>query len=324
MWSLRATALVPALGALATTTYTFAPIAPIPIGTTEAQSVALAGKLYVFGGFDLTKPCCTPTNRAYVYDPAANRWTALPAMPGHGVSHAGIATDGTRYIYYAGGYVADATATGQVYGTTAGWRYDTVTGAYAALPALPAARAAGGLAYVSGRLYYFGGSNLARTLDEGTVWRLNLGTGATTWRSRAPMPNPRNHLGWAVIKGAIYAVGGQHLTSSATPQSELDRYDPGTNTWTKLAALPVARSHVMDTTFVLNGRLVVAAGYTSSAPSAAVTAYTPSTNSWQALTSLPEARTSATAKAVGSGSYVYCCGSSGTSTSTGWLASPAP
>jgi N-acetylneuraminic acid mutarotase len=297
-------------------------IAPMPIGTTEAQSVVLGGRLYVLGGFDVWKPCCTPTNRAWSYDRSTNTWTALPAMPVHGISHAGIDSDGSRYVYYAGGYAADAAATNQVYGTTDAWRFDTSTGTYTRLPSLPQPMAAGGLAYVAGRLYYFGGANLPRTQDSPAVWMLDVAGGASGWVRRADLPDPRNHLGWAVIGGRIYAVGGQHLNDSTKAQAELDRYDPATDTWTRLAPLPVARSHVMDSTFVVGGRLVVAGGWTTSSVSAAVTAYDPGSNTWQSWSDLPQARTSATAKAFSDGSFAYCCGSAGSSNADGWLIAP--
>jgi N-acetylneuraminic acid mutarotase len=293
----------------------------MPIGTTEAESVSLGGKLYLFGGFDVWKACCTPTTRAWVYDPVADTWTALPPMPTHGIDHAGIDTDGVRYIYYAGGYPADAAGTGQTFGTTAAWRYDVVTGTYSALPSLPQARSAGALAYVSGKLYYVSGSNEARTVDAPDVWMLDVANGAMSWVSRAPMPDPRNHLGWNVIGGKIYVVGGQHFSDSTKAQAELDRYDPATNAWTTLAPLPVARSHLMDSTFVLNGRLVVAGGWTASAKTDAVTAYDPATNTWQAMTSLPEPRTSTTVRSIGN-RYVFVDGSAGSSNATGWIAAP--
>ncbi|MDX6255001.1 MAG: hypothetical protein QOJ11_1335 [Frankiales bacterium] len=302
--------------------YTYAPIASMPIGTTEAQSVVLHDKVYVFGGFDVRKACCTPTDRAWTYDAATNVWSALPPMPNHGISHAGIDSDGSHYIYYAGGYAPDAAATNQVYGTTDVWRFDTTSGGYARMPSLPQARAAGGLAYVAGRLYYFGGANLPRTQDSPDVWKLDVAAGSTTWVGAAAMPDPRNHLGWAVIDGRIYAVGGQRLNDSRTAQAELDRYDPTTDSWTRLTAMPVARSHVMDATFVLDGRLVVASGWTATSVSAAVTAYDPRTDTWQSWPDLPQARTSATAKSISAGRFVFCCGSAGSSASTGWLAVP--
>ena len=98
----------------------------------EAQGAVVGGKLYVFGGFDSTKPCCTPTRRAFVYDPTANAWTPIADLP-KGVTHAGMATDGTD-IFYAGGYIENAAQTGQIFGTREVWRYSPATNAYTALP----------------------------------------------------------------------------------------------------------------------------------------------------------------------------------------------
>jgi N-acetylneuraminic acid mutarotase len=306
------------------TNFSYAPIAGMPIGTTEAESIVVNDKLYLFGGFDVIHACCTPTDRAWVYDPVTNTWTALPSMPAQGTSHAGIGTDGVRYIYYAGGYAADPAGIDHVSATALAWRYDIDTGTYTALPPLPAERTAGGMAWVSGSLYYFGGNGLDRTVDSPDVWMLDVANGGTSWVSRANLPNPRDHIGWGVIDGKIYAVGGEYSTDANKAQSELDRYDPASDSWTVLAPLPVARSHDMDSTFLLSGQLVVAGGWTSTAVTGAVTAYNPATNTWRTLTDLPEPRTSATAKSLSDGRYLYCCGSASTSTSTGWMATPTP
>ncbi len=302
--------------------FTYTPIAPMPFGTNEAESVVLGDQLYIFGGFDTTKATFTPTNRAWRYDPAANKWTALPPMPNNGITHSGIATDGVRYIYYAGGSASADNATQQVFGTVDAWRYDTVTGTYTALPDMPEARSAGGLGYVAGKLYYFGGNNLTRTVDGSETWMLDLTGGATSWVSEASLPDPRNHVGFATMNGQIYAVGGQYGSDSRTAQGALDRYDPASNTWTVLPSMPLPRGHVMDSTFVLDGDLVVAGGWTASNVSAAVLAYDPVANSWSAWPNLPEARTSTTVKGISGGRFVFCCGSAGTSAQTGWIANP--
>ena len=300
--------------------FSFRSVTKMPFGTTEGESAVVGGRVFLFGGFDATnQTSITPTDRAFRFDPGTEQWSFLAAMPERGVSHAGIATDGSRSIYYAGGYAMNASGTGQVYGTTHGFRYDVVTNSYSRLPDLPAARAAGGLAYVGGQLFYFGGANLARTYDATDVWSLDVAHGATAWVARAAMPNGRNHLGWGVIGGRIYVVGGQHGTSGADPQAELDVYDPGTNAWRVLAPMPEARSHEMDSTFVMNGKLVAAGGWTQQV-SGAVTAYDPATNRWESWSDLPEKRTSTTVRAFSATQYLFCCGSAGGSTQSTWIA----
>jgi N-acetylneuraminic acid mutarotase len=130
-------------------------VAPQPIGTSEAQAVVVNGTLYSFGGFDQQTSCCTPTDRAYAYDPAADTWASLAPLPGMpeddgpgtlpgGVTHAGVTTDGS-VIYFAGGYTANAAGTGQIFGTNNVWAYDPASDSYSFLPDLPQPRAAGGL-----------------------------------------------------------------------------------------------------------------------------------------------------------------------------------
>ena len=244
-------------------------------------------------------------------------------MPVNGITHAGIATDGSRFIYYAGGSASAANATQQVFGSTDAFSYDTVTGTYTRLPSLPAPRMGGGLGWVGGKLYYFGGNNITRTQDTGDTWMLDLAGEPTSWVAEAPMPDPRNHIGFATSGGLIYAVGGQHLDKSSTAQGELDRYDPASNTWTTLPAMPLPRGHVMDSTFFLDGHLVVAAGWTTTNVSAAVLAYNPATATWAAWPNLPEPRTSTTVKGLSGGRIFYCCGSAGTSSASGWIGVPS-
>ena len=277
----------------------------------EAQGAVVGGKLYVFGGFDSTKACCTPTRRAFVYDPTTNAWTPIADLP-KGVTHAGMATDGTD-IFYAGGYIENAAQTGQIFGTREVWRYSPATNAYTALPLLPVERAGGQLVVLGGELHYFGGTNLARTQDVGDHYVLAL-SGGTSWTTKASLPNPRHHMGAAVLDGFIYAIGGQHGHDDAlVTQADVHAYDAATDTWTQRASLPSARGHIASATVLLGGRIVVAGGETShGAGIAAVTAYDPALNAWTALTALPAARVSGVAGVI-AGELYYTTGS-GTAT----------
>src|SRR5262249_61881892 len=100
--------------------------------------------------------------------------------------------------------------------------------------------------------------------NRGDHWVLDL-DGGTSWGTAAPLPNPRDHLGYAGLGGKAYAVGGQHLDETSTNQAEVDAYDPATDTWTPVAPLPIPTGHNHTSTFVLNGRVVVAGGETNGA-----------------------------------------------------------
>jgi hypothetical protein len=89
-------------------------------------------------------------------------------------------------------------------------------------------------------------------------------------------------------------MGGERGLDETTGNvSDVYRYDPATNVWTKLASLPAARSHFSSSLFVRNNRLIAIGGTrnggTNGVPTADVTEYDPSTNKWRYLTSLPMA-----------------------------------
>ncbi|WMT57069.1 Kelch repeat-containing protein [Truepera radiovictrix] len=303
------------------TTLTWSPAAPQPIGVAEAQGRALNGKLYVFGGFDKEKRCCTPTDRAQVYDPETDTWTPLAPLPpmnntGHGgVTHAGMATDGTDF-FFAGGYTANNSGTGQIFGTKEVWRYNVAEDSYTRLPDLPVERSAGQLEYLDGRLHYFGGSNLARTQDTPEHFVLDLAGGAQSWTEAAPLPNPRNHMGSAVLGGRIYAVAGQHdHDHNLVTQNDVHAYDPETDTWETLAPLPKAVSHISNSTFAMGGRIIVVGGEIAHLkPITDVFAYDPETDTWTSLTDLPHALQSAVADEING--EIFLTGGSG----GGWRA----
>jgi len=273
------------------------------------------GKLYVFGGFSENrdeKPIVTQA--AHVYDPVSDRWAALKDTPDP-ITHAGTAVDGTD-IYVAGGFLGDhpGPQTDHV------WRYNTLTDTWTALPSLPSARGAGALVRVGRDLHYFGGTE--RTTDgeylrdDSDHWVLNVDV-PKTWQRRAPLPNARNHIGAVELGGLIYAVGGQHLGDEAYGDlTDVNRYDPASDTWTSLAPLPLPLGHITASTGGWNGRVVAIGGVTLATQGSAiegkesntVLAYDPAVNRWSALTSLPEPRQSPVAGVIG-GKVIVTTGS---------------
>ena len=283
-----------------------------PQSNSEAQGVVVNDRLYLFGGFDSTKPCCTPTNRAYVYDPADGVWQPLAPMPPEngtphgGVTHAGMATDG-RDIFWAGGYTSNAAGTGQIFGTREVWRYNVGANTYTRMPDLPVERAAGQLEYLQGKLHYFGGTNLARTQDVGDHYVLDIAAGAQSWSVAAPLANPRHHMGSGVLNGRIYAVGGQHgHDAQLVTVQDVDYFDPATGQWVATPAdLPATagRGHISGSTFEYAGRMIVAGGESAHGQAvASVVAYRPGVG-WRTLTSLPAARSSGVAAALATRLY---------------------
>jgi len=267
--------------------------APQPLA--EAQAVAVNGKLYMFGGYNVTTPDYQPTNASEVYDPSTNKWSALAPMPA-AETHMGVATDGTS-IYVAGGYTFDPKTTYQTFGTTNVFRYDIATNTWSNFVPLPAPRAAGALVYLDGQLHYFDGVDPSRT-GQDSHWTLNLSSSSPQWATATAVPLSRNHMDGVVLDGKIYAIGGQSTDDDSSTTADVLMFDPATNKWASVASMPGPRSHAVVT--VINDRIVVAGGtIANDVPMSSVIAYDPTTNTWSSQTSLPEPLLAPAGAAVG-------------------------
>ncbi|QMU28361.1 malectin domain-containing carbohydrate-binding protein [Adhaeribacter radiodurans] len=287
------------------TRITWGTAASQPYGTHEVHGETVNGKLYIFGGYDVTKSTFTPTKRAFCYDPKTNTWKAIADLPHTpkgtnfgGITHVGTATDGTN-IFFAGGYPSNSTGTGQVFGTRQVWRYNVANNNYTALPNLPAELAAGQLKYLNGRLHYLGGANKSRA-DVSVHYTLDLNNLSAGWKTLASLPNATNHGGSVVYGGKIYYIGGAHGQNDATvAQKTVQIYNPATNSWTKGADMPTGRDHISSSVVVYNNRILVLGGQTSyNVSSALVSAYKPATNTWQELTPLPVKKSTGVAAVI--------------------------
>ncbi|TSD67742.1 DNRLRE domain-containing protein [Inquilinus sp. KBS0705] len=287
-----------------------------PVATHEVHGEAVNNKLYIFGGFDVNKrpDTWTPTKRAYVYDPVTNKWSAIKSLPYTpngdgfgGATHMGVTTDGSA-IYFAGGYTSNSTGKGQVFGTNQVYKYDVSTDSYTKLPNLPQPLAAGQLRYLNGKLHYMGGANLSRQ-DVNVHYVLDVNQVAQGWQTAAPLLDAVNHPGSAVLNGKIYFIGGAHHQDNETEtQKMLQVYTPETDSWQRLADMPVSVDHVSSSVITLGKRILVLGGETShNVLSKAVQVYSPESNTWSQLTPLPSARSAGVA-AVLNGTIYYTGG----------------
>jgi N-acetylneuraminic acid mutarotase len=163
--------------------------------------------------------------------------------------------------------------------------------------------------------------NESRTSDEGEHWMLNLDNQSAGWTQRASLLNARNHTAAAAVGGFVYCVGGQHNQEEAEdPQSQVDRYDPTTDTWTQVASLPAPRSHLTGGTFTMNGRIIVVGGGAGFGnPQRTVFSYDPASNKWITLGLLPAARSTVVAGVIGPNQFVSSTGNGPSTTTTTWI-----
>jgi hypothetical protein len=322
-------ALLASGGNLAADTFVWTTKAPCPLVRFEAVGGAAVGKLFQFSGYYTGGSRILATTECDAYDPVTNKWQSLTSIP-QAISHCGQVADvddpSHAIFWLAGGFLGDdpGPSTSEV------WKYDIRDNIWSAGPSLPAPRGGGALVKLGRELHYYGGATRLNGVfqqDYGTHWALDLDGGSGVWRTTtksgqllAPMPNPRNHMGGTSLNGKLYAIGGQHLgKQNSTPQSEVDVYDPATNTWTQAAPMPRPIGHVTANVFVRNGRIVVTSGRALKGVLLAnVIEYDPATNTWSELPPLPEGRQSPVSGLAGN-QMVVTCGANGALQNQTWV-----
>jgi uncharacterized protein (TIGR03437 family) len=107
---------------------------------------------------------------------------------------------------------------------------------------------------VNGKVYAIGGR-------AGNVFTANeeFDPATNTWTARAPIPTARGGLASGVLNNRVIVFGGEG--ESGTPEGTFrqnEEYDPATNTWRTLAAMPAPRHGLYGAT--LDGRILVPSG----------------------------------------------------------------
>jgi hypothetical protein len=180
----------------------------------EGAAAALAGRLYVLGGFDAAG---NDSSSVFVFDGVS--WATGPSLP-QGLDHLAAAVAGGR-LYVAGGFHGSGTSA-QVYVLSPGGRSWDV--------GPPMQRARGGLALVGsgGLVYAIGGRGASGEVAVGEVYDPI----ARTWSNLPPLPQPRDHLAGFAANGICVAGG----VSPAT--ARVDCLDPSAKQWTRMPDLP--------------------------------------------------------------------------------------
>jgi N-acetylneuraminic acid mutarotase len=124
-----------------------------------------------------------------------------------------------------------------------------------------------------------------------------------SWTQAAELPTPREHLA-AVSDGVyVYTVGGR-LLSADQNSAAVERYDPASGKWEKLANMPSARGSY-GAAFI-DGRIVAVGGEEPTRVLATVEMYDIATGKWSTVAPLNTPRHGEAVAAVGSA--VYCIG----------------
>jgi hypothetical protein len=179
----------------------------------ESASAAVAGRLYVIGGFDAAG---RSLRTVYVFD--GTTWRLGPPLP-LGLDHAAAATLDGR-LYLSGGH-SDGADSARVF------RLDGA--AWTALSPMRHARGGHTLIAAAGRLYAIGGNTVAGNVAAVEAYNPTSGR----WSDISLLPDARNHVAGFVFANKLCVAGGRSPNTR-----RVDCFDYQNRKWSRLANLP--------------------------------------------------------------------------------------
>lgn len=206
-------------------------IADFPVAFHHPNAGAIDGKLYV-AGFLLGSSLSDGDGRVFAYDPNADEWTPRTSMPaGTDRGSACVTTLGAKLYVFGGASnttVPDVSA------------YDTSNDTWEELSFMPELRehcvaaTIGDLIYiVSGRAGSIGGVGAESFMYDPAT---------DTYANRAPIPTPRGGTAGALLHGRVFVFGGEGNDATQTGVfSEIEAYDPASDTWHSYPSMTVPR-----------------------------------------------------------------------------------
>ncbi|MCB0324726.1 MAG: IPT/TIG domain-containing protein, partial [Bdellovibrionales bacterium] len=199
------------------------PAAQFPNGSGSASTSLINGMVYFAGGIDPVTNTTTPNGAKY--NPVANTWTGIAAMPlnpaqsGAGRNHAAAATDGAKFYVFGGRGPGSGDSNVPAPGFADVFVYNPSTNTWATsfdgssgIPPLPQNRGGmGKAAFFNGEFYVIGGETTGNPpgTSMNVYKRVDVYNPTTkTWRLEADMPTGRHGIFPLVHDTRIYVAGG--------------------------------------------------------------------------------------------------------------------
>ncbi|MGH2747764.1 MAG: Kelch repeat-containing protein [Actinomycetota bacterium] len=248
--------------------------AAAPLARTENIALRRGRRIYIVGGF--VPPDGATTRKVHVYNVRRNSWRRGRRLP-IAVNHAMGATLGGE-VYVFGGYLGPGVSNPTDRG------FVLRDGRWRSLPAMPEARAAGGVVKVGGKLYVVGGVGPDGLGGDTFVFDPDT----RQWTTAPGLSMPREHLGVAAAGGKIYAVAGR-TGGFASNTDAVESFDPATGLWSEENPLPTARGGLAATA-TRNGFVVAVGGEGNEGTFEEAEAFDVTTGEWRALPPLPTPR----------------------------------
>ncbi len=204
-------------------------------------------------------------------------WVTKTPMPSVSGGPQGVSVNDVFYVikpFYA--HLGESPAT---------YVYDSNTDTWSTKKAMPTWRNNFAIGMVNGIIYIAGGWDGGSM--HSTVEAYNPST--DTWITNLePMPTARRQVAGGVVNGIFYAIGGEKAYASPYIRSEVEAYDPSTDTWETKSPMPTPRSSLG--VGVVNGKIYAVGGYDLTSILATVETYDPSSDTWTTKSPMPTAR----------------------------------
>jgi subtilisin family serine protease/N-acetylneuraminic acid mutarotase len=241
-------------------------VADYPMPIMDNAVATLDGKVYSVAGIQ----SMSILNKAYVYDPGTQAWSALPDLSAAREAPQAATYGGKLYVF--GGW--DTTGSGTAVTKTE--IYDPETGTWSTGAANPKPYAGAAVTVLGGKIYIVGGCTSACGKTDVQVYD----PASNSWSSATPYPEPISWLGCGAIANKLYCAGGV-LGSASTKHAY--GYDPASGTWTRVADLP---SDLWGMGYsATDGKLLVSGGVTNGSTTLTNQgfAYDPRSDAWTPL-----------------------------------------
>ena len=203
--------------------------APMPVGLHHVGVGVVGGRLYVIGGYKQSGlSVWGPVATLYAYDPAANAWTELAAMPTARGALSVSVHEGK--LYAIGGFDGKGNS-------AAVEVYDPAKNVWSTRASLPTPRDHLATATAAGKVYAIGGrvkGDYHRNLSVTEVYD----PGSDKWTKGPDLPTARSGITAAEIGGRVYVFGGEGANGTF---HENEAYDPAGEAWQVMAPMPTAR-----------------------------------------------------------------------------------
>ena len=269
---------------------------------TEVAATALAGKIYVMGGFSKLSFSnvmrLTVSKAVEEYDPRTDKWATKAPLPA-GLHHAGTGAVGER-LYVIGGFTASMFSIWQPVASV--YMYDPAKDTWSERSPMPTPRGALTVAVHDEKLYAIGGKG-----EDGNSAAVEVyDPKQNRWEARSALPTPRDHLAAASVGQRIYTFGGRVNLNYGKNLGTVEAYNPTTDRWKQVADLPTPRSGIAAG--VIDGIVYVVGGESPEGTFPTNEAYDPKRDRWRTMAPMPTARHGLGAVSVNRRLYVLSGG----------------